>query len=368
MRSTSRRTARTSRSTGSSAPTRRLGADHRFAELCRRLTAAVAARVAGAHGAGAAPRRRRASRRGRSSCCSKRSSTTRTRWRSIRRSGTRCRRSTCRSTSSRATSRSRAQSVFYLDPHVCIRCRYRSTELLWQCPHCHEWNTFVEERITPATDTEAEIPAGLVALTLTVTRRLLLASRSPAASPPASRTVCERFAALGAPTIDADALAREAVAPGTPGLAAVVGGSGSRCCRPMAALDRAALGRLVFADATARRDLEAIIHPEVYAAIDDVVRRQDRRRADAVAIADIPLLYETGRDGDFDRVVVAACSPRAATGAADGARRPVGDAEPSSGSPRSCRSTKRRSAPTTSSTRRGRCGDGPAGGRCWGDG
>jgi lipopolysaccharide biosynthesis regulator YciM len=54
------------------------------------------------------------------------------------------------------------QSVFYLDPHVCVRCRYRSTELLWQCPHCHEWNTFVEERITPATDDESEIPAGLV--------------------------------------------------------------------------------------------------------------------------------------------------------------------------------------------------------------
>lgn len=54
------------------------------------------------------------------------------------------------------------QSVFYLDPHVCVRCRYRSTELLWQCPHCHEWNTFVEERITPATDTEAEIPAAHV--------------------------------------------------------------------------------------------------------------------------------------------------------------------------------------------------------------
>jgi|SoiMethySBSTD1v2_1073268.scaffolds.fasta_scaffold22472_5 lipopolysaccharide biosynthesis regulator YciM len=50
------------------------------------------------------------------------------------------------------------QSVFYLDPHVCVRCRYRSTELIWQCPHCHEWNTFVEERITPATDTESEIP------------------------------------------------------------------------------------------------------------------------------------------------------------------------------------------------------------------
>ena len=52
-----------------------------------------------------------------------------------------------------------ADAVFYLDPHVCIRCRYRSTELLWQCPQCHEWNTFVEERISPAKDetTPAEL-------------------------------------------------------------------------------------------------------------------------------------------------------------------------------------------------------------------
>ena len=49
-------------------------------------------------------------------------------------------------------------AVFYLDPHVCTRCRYRSTELLWQCPQCHEWNTFVEERIAPAKDSE-ETPA-----------------------------------------------------------------------------------------------------------------------------------------------------------------------------------------------------------------
>jgi lipopolysaccharide biosynthesis regulator YciM len=49
-------------------------------------------------------------------------------------------------------------AVFYLDPHVCMRCRYRSTELLWQCPHCHDWNTFVEERIAPANDpTEVEV-------------------------------------------------------------------------------------------------------------------------------------------------------------------------------------------------------------------
>jgi lipopolysaccharide biosynthesis regulator YciM len=51
-----------------------------------------------------------------------------------------------------------SHAVFYLDPHVCMRCRYRSTELLWQCPHCHDWNTFVEERIAPAQDaTEVEV-------------------------------------------------------------------------------------------------------------------------------------------------------------------------------------------------------------------
>jgi len=44
------------------------------------------------------------------------------------------------------------QSAFYLDPHVCQRCHYRATELLWQCPHCHEWDTFVEDRIAPAQD------------------------------------------------------------------------------------------------------------------------------------------------------------------------------------------------------------------------
>ncbi len=48
-------------------------------------------------------------------------------------------------------------AIFYVDAHICVRCRYRSTELLWQCPHCHEWNTFVEERIAPAKDTEATL-------------------------------------------------------------------------------------------------------------------------------------------------------------------------------------------------------------------
>ena len=89
--------------------------------------------------------RRTASRR-RSICCSTRFPTTRTAWSFIRRSGTRCRRSASTPRSSAAMSTLTREAVFYLDPHVCVRCRYRSTELLWQCPQCHEWNTFVEER------------------------------------------------------------------------------------------------------------------------------------------------------------------------------------------------------------------------------
>ena len=48
-------------------------------------------------------------------------------------------------------------AVFFLDPHVCLKCHYRSTELLWQCPHCHEWNSFVEERIAAARQTSSEM-------------------------------------------------------------------------------------------------------------------------------------------------------------------------------------------------------------------
>jgi lipopolysaccharide biosynthesis regulator YciM len=39
------------------------------------------------------------------------------------------------------------QAIFYVDPHVCTACRYRANDMLWRCPHCHEWSTFVEERL-----------------------------------------------------------------------------------------------------------------------------------------------------------------------------------------------------------------------------
>ena len=116
-----------------------------------------------------------------------------------------------------------------------------------------------------------------------------------------------RFAALGAATIDADTLAREAVAPGTNGLRAVVDRFGASVVTPDGTLDRPALGRLVFADSRARAALEAIIHPEVYRRIREWF--SNLPPATAVAIADIPLVFETGHNHDFDEVIVAACSP-----------------------------------------------------------
>ena len=117
------------------------------------------------------------------------------------------------------------------------------------------------------------------------------------------------FERLGVPTIDSDRLAREAVAPGTAGLAAVVARFGSDVLDPSGALDRAKVGSIVFADAAARRDLEAIIHPVVRGELDRWFASLETAHV-AVAIADIPLLYETGRDGEFDAVIVTACDPQ----------------------------------------------------------
>ncbi len=116
-----------------------------------------------------------------------------------------------------------------------------------------------------------------------------------------------RFAALGAAVIDADLLARDAVAPGSDGLTHVVERFGPGFLRPDGSLDRPALGRLVFADRTARADLEAIIHPEVYRRVGEWFANLPL--GTRVAIADIPLLFETGHQHDFDVVIVCACAP-----------------------------------------------------------
>lgn len=116
-----------------------------------------------------------------------------------------------------------------------------------------------------------------------------------------------RFAALGAAVVDADRLARDAVAPGTSGLARVVERFGPGFLLADGSLDRSALGRLVFSDRAARADLEAIIHPEIYRRIGEWLANLPA--GTRVAIADIPLLFETGHQHDFEVVIVCACTP-----------------------------------------------------------
>ena len=118
-------------------------------------------------------------------------------------------------------------------------------------------------------------------------------------------TVLRRMRAAGLATIDADVLARQVIAPGAPAYAAVVARFGPEVIDDTGAVDRRALAAVVFADPSARRELEAIVHPAVYEAIAGWFAALP---ADTpLAIADIPLLFETGREGDFDAVVVVAC-------------------------------------------------------------
>ena len=114
------------------------------------------------------------------------------------------------------------------------------------------------------------------------------------------------FERLGVPTVDADVVAREAVAPGTPALAAILARFGSEIIDEHHALDRRRLGAIVFADEASRRDLERIVHPAVQAAINTWLVTTERE-GHRLAIAVIPLLYETGRERDFDLVITTAC-------------------------------------------------------------
>ncbi|HET7173490.1 MAG TPA: dephospho-CoA kinase [Nocardioidaceae bacterium] len=105
----------------------------------------------------------------------------------------------------------------------------------------------------------------------------------------------------GAVLIDADRLAHEVVAPGTPGLAAVAAEFGPAVVGPGGELDRAAVADLVFADEPARRRLEAIVHPLVRSR---AAALEAAAPPGSVVVHDIPLLVETGQAGRFDVVVV----------------------------------------------------------------
>ncbi|MGZ0146439.1 dephospho-CoA kinase [Kribbella sp. WER1] len=113
--------------------------------------------------------------------------------------------------------------------------------------------------------------------------------------------VSARLAARGAVLIDSDVLAREVVARGTDGLAEVVAAFGPKVLTTDGDLDRPVLGKIVFGDETARRTLEAIIHPRVRARAAEI---EAAAAADAVVVHDIPLLVETGQADRFDLVLV----------------------------------------------------------------
>ena len=119
-------------------------------------------------------------------------------------------------------------------------------------------------------------------------------------------TVSAILAELGAVVIDADALAREVVARGTPGLDAVVAEFGPGLLTPEGDLDRPAMGALVFGDAEARKRLESIVHPLVHARSAEL---ETDASPHAVVVHDIPLLAEVGRAGSFDAVIVVDAPP-----------------------------------------------------------
>ena len=117
-------------------------------------------------------------------------------------------------------------------------------------------------------------------------------------------TAATRFGELGATVVDHDLLARRAVAPGSAGLVEIVSAFGDRAVKD-GELDRAALAAIVFRDSGARRDLDAIVHPYVFA-MARAADRQARAEGARVVVHDIPLLVEAGGGEHYDLVVAIA--------------------------------------------------------------
>jgi dephospho-CoA kinase len=119
--------------------------------------------------------------------------------------------------------------------------------------------------------------------------------------------VSRRLAAQGAVIIDADAIAREVVEPGTEGLAEVVEAFGPEVLRADGSLDRPRLGDIVFADSAKREQLNAIIHPKV---AERMAELEQAAGPGAIVVHDVPLIAENGRADVYDLVVVVDAPPR----------------------------------------------------------
>jgi dephospho-CoA kinase len=116
--------------------------------------------------------------------------------------------------------------------------------------------------------------------------------------------VSRRLVALGATLIDADALAREVVAIGTPGLARVVAEFGAEVLAADGSLDREKVASIVFADPGARGRLNAIVHPLVGERVAELSDEARRRDPDKIVVHDVPLIVEAGVAERYDVVVV----------------------------------------------------------------
>jgi dephospho-CoA kinase len=121
--------------------------------------------------------------------------------------------------------------------------------------------------------------------------------------------VLNRLRLRGVPCLDADDLAHGVMAAGTEASRAIAERFGAEVIDPSGAVDRRKLGPLVFADPAARADLEAIVHPAVYRAIEAGLRAFALIGGSPVVVVDIPLLYETGHAADFTQVVATLCAP-----------------------------------------------------------
>jgi len=117
------------------------------------------------------------------------------------------------------------------------------------------------------------------------------------------------LAELGCRVLDADATAREVVAPGAPGLAAVIDAFGNEILREDGTLDRARLGTIVFADEEKRQLLNSILHPFIIAAQDEQVRHWQQETPDGIAVVDAALMIESGGYRRFDKLIVVHCRP-----------------------------------------------------------
>lgn len=115
--------------------------------------------------------------------------------------------------------------------------------------------------------------------------------------------VADRLAALGAPIVDADRLAREAVAPGSPALRAIAQRFGPSVMAADGTLDRTAMRQLAFSDERARLDLNAIVHPDVERLRRQVIA-QHAALGRSLVICDIPLLFEAGLETTVNSIVL----------------------------------------------------------------